>query len=66
MYLLKQLFEELGVQQSYLLKLFCDNLAALHMVSESDFHDRTKQIEVDGYFVQENLHFWDIVIIFVS
>ena len=52
---LKQLLRELRFRKDELMKLECDNQAALHISSNLVFHERTKHIEVDCHFIREKL-----------
>ena len=50
-----QLLKEVGLKTSLPAKLWCDNQAALHIASNSVFHERTKHIDVDCHFVRDKL-----------
>ena len=52
---LHQLLMEVGIEVPILAKLCCDNHTALHIAYNSVFHERTKHIEIDCYFVREKI-----------
>jgi hypothetical protein len=52
---IKQLLDDLGIKHQASLKIFCDNQAVTHIISNPIFHERTKHIEVDCHFVREKI-----------
>ena len=50
-----QLMKEIGFSASLPTKLWYDNKAALHIASNSVFHERTKHIEIDCHFVRDKI-----------
>ncbi|XP_035836808.1 secreted RxLR effector protein 161-like [Helianthus annuus] len=52
---LRWLLHELNVQQTGPTTLFCDNQAARHIANNPVFHERTKHVEMDCYFVRERV-----------
>ncbi|XP_028776811.1 uncharacterized protein LOC114733506 [Neltuma alba] len=50
-----QLLKEVGLKTSLPAKLWCDNKTALHIASNSIFHERKKHIEIDCHFVRDKL-----------
>jgi transposase InsO family protein len=52
---LKQLLKDLGVETQEPITMHCDNQAAIHIASNSVFHERTKHIEVDCHKVREKV-----------
>ena len=52
---LRHLLQELRFGKDEQMKLICDNQAALHIASNPVFHERTKHIEVDCYFIREKI-----------
>ena len=49
---LKALHEDFGITCTDPIPMHCDNQAAIHIVSNPVFHERTKHIEVDCHFVR--------------
>jgi len=52
---LKQLLKELRFGDLGLMRLICDNRAALHIASNPIFHEQTKHMEIDYNFMREKL-----------
>ncbi|CAL1402205.1 unnamed protein product [Linum trigynum] len=52
---LRFLLAELGAPQTGPTILHCDNQAALHIAANPIFHERTKHVEMDCYFVRERV-----------
>lgn len=49
------LFTDLGIHHTNPIPLYCDNQAAIHISENPVFHERTKHIELDCYFVREKI-----------
>lgn len=47
------MLNELGVVHDGLMRLHCDNQAAMHIAKNQVFHERTKHIEVDCHIVRD-------------
>ena len=52
---LKQLLHELRFWKDEQMTLVCDNQAALHIASNSIFHEMIKHIEVDCHFIRKKI-----------
>ncbi|KAG7599434.1 Integrase catalytic core [Arabidopsis suecica] len=52
---LKALLKDLGVESSRPMIMHCDNQAAIHIATNSVFHERTKCIELDCHKVREKI-----------
>ena len=46
---------EVGIETPVPENLWCDKQAILHIASNPMFHERTKHIEIDCYFVREKI-----------
>ena len=51
----KIILEDLKVQWSKPMKLYCDNKLAINIAHNLVQHDRTKHIEIDKHFIKEKL-----------
>ncbi|KAL1218181.1 Retrovirus-related Pol polyprotein from transposon RE1 [Cardamine amara subsp. amara] len=52
---LKALLKDLGIESTSPITMHCDNQAAIHIATNSVFHERTKHIEVDCHKVGEKI-----------
>lgn len=52
---LRWLLEELGVSQTCPTFLYCDNQAARHIANNPVYHECTKHVEMDCYFIRESI-----------
>ena len=50
---IKNLLRDLGIETTSPIIMHCDNEAAIHIASNSVFHERTKHIEVDCHKVRQ-------------
>ncbi|GMP66002.1 hypothetical protein CsSME_00026546 [Camellia sinensis var. sinensis] len=60
------LLSDLGVPQSSPISLYCDNCSAIQIARNTVFHEWTKHIEVDCYFIRHHLQSGSISLPFVS
>jgi len=63
---IKQFLQELRFCEVVQMKLYYDNQAALHISSNSVFHEKTKHIEIDCHFIREKPLSKEIVTEFIS
>lgn len=52
---LTYLLKDLGISASSVPVLYCDNMSALNLSVNPIFHARTKHIEIDHHFAQEQV-----------
>ncbi|GKD50803.1 putative RNA-directed DNA polymerase [Tanacetum coccineum] len=57
---MRWLLKELNINLSEPTPLFCDNQAARHIANNPVFHERTKHVEMDCYFVRERVESQEI------
>ncbi|KAK0581627.1 hypothetical protein LWI29_016112 [Acer saccharum] len=52
---LKNLLGDLGFHPKGSMKLYCDNKASVQIANNPVQHDRTKHVEIDRFFIKENI-----------
>jgi hypothetical protein len=52
---IKHVLEDMKISCNEPMQMYCDNQAARHIASNTMFHERTKQIEMDCHFVREKV-----------
>ncbi|KAF5776249.1 putative RNA-directed DNA polymerase [Helianthus annuus] len=57
---MRWLLTDLQVVQDQATPIFCDNLAVKHIANNPVFHERTKHVEMDCYFIRERVESKDI------
>ncbi|GJY56042.1 uncharacterized mitochondrial protein-like protein [Tanacetum coccineum] len=60
------LLSELYVHNPLATPIFCDNQAAWHIANNPVFHERTKHVEMDCYFVRERVESKEIILMKIS
>ena len=50
---IRNLLRDMGVETTTHITMHCDNQVAIHIASSSEFHERTKHIEVDCHKVRQ-------------
>lgn len=63
---LRQLLQQVKLGDVKVMKLICDNQAALHIAFNLDFHEITKHIAIDCHFVRDKVHLGEIITDFVG
>ena len=62
---LKQLLKDMGINFDQLMRMYCDNNSASHIVQNPVFHEHTKRIEVNCHFIREKVQAKEIETPFV-
>ena len=63
---LRWLLKDLGVSTSSATPLYCDNQSAIHIAHNDVFHEQTKHIEIDCYFIRYHLVHGALKLVLVS
>ena len=62
---IRRILQELRASEVLLMKLYCDNKAAISIAHNPVLHDRTKHVEVDKHFIKEKIEDGLICMVYV-
>lgn len=60
------LLKDLEAHQSHPTPIYCDNQAARHIAKNFVFHEHTKHVEIDCFFVREHIESHQIITCVIS
>lgn len=52
---LKRIMEELRMNIQLPVEIYCDNISAISMAENPTQHDKSKHVEINRHFIQENI-----------
>lgn len=56
----------LGLQVDGIMRLYCDNKAAINLLNNLIFHDRTKHVEINSHFIKEEIDSKELILPYIK